>query len=115
MEVIEKRLRVYLEPDGRAPFAEWIRSLHDRVIRQKIQARLARVRLGNLGTVRPVGEGVTEFIIAYGPGYRLYFGQDGEKIIILLVGGDKKSQQRDIKRAKEYWHDYKKEKKTIDY
>ena len=77
--------------------------------------RLVRVRLGNLGTVRSVGEGISELVIDYGPGYRVYFGCEGVQIIILLLAGDKRSQDKDIKRAKEYWYDYKKQKKTADY
>lgn len=64
--------------------------------------------------MRSVGEGVSELVIDYGPGYRVYFSKIGDEIVILLLGGDKSTQDKDIKRAKEYWHDYKEQKKTAD-
>ena len=115
MEVIEKILRVYIDPSGQIPFAVWLRSLRDERARQKIQVRLGRVRLGNFGVVRPVGEGISELVIDYGPGYRIYFNQTGDEIVILLLGGDKSTQDNDIRRAKEYWYDYKEQKKTDNY
>ena len=69
--------------------------------------RLERVRLGNLGDWKAVGEGVSELRIEAGPGYRVYYGQDGKSIVILLCGGSKATQTRDIKHAKLYWQDYK--------
>jgi putative addiction module killer protein len=72
----------------------------------KIEQRLDRLRLGNLGNFRSVGEGVCELKIDYGPGYRVYFGQVGTTIVLLLCGGDKSTQDRDIRKAKEYWIDY---------
>ncbi len=74
--------------------------------RAKIRVRLDRVRLGNLGDNRPVGEGVRELRIDYGPGYRVYFALDGTRVILLLLGGDKSSQEKDIAQAKEYWRDH---------
>jgi len=75
-------------------------------VRALIRKRLNRVRMGNLGDCRSVGDGVKELRIAFGPGYRVYFGEDGETIVVLLCGGDKSSQEADIRRAKEYWIDY---------
>ena len=69
--------------------------------------RLERIKLGNLGDFRSVGEGVCELRIDYGPGYRIYFGQIGNIIVILLLGGDKSTQNRDIRKAIEYWKDYR--------
>jgi putative addiction module killer protein len=83
-------------------------SLRDKRARAKIRTRIGRVRLENLGKCEPVGGGVLELKIDYGPGYRVYFGQVGTKLVILLCGGDKSSQAEDIRRAIEYWEDYKK-------
>jgi putative addiction module killer protein len=81
-------------------FDEWIRALRDQRARAKVQARILRLALGNPGDVRPVGEGISEMRIDYGPGYRLYFVAIGKKLVVLLCGGDKTSQQRDIDSAK---------------
>jgi len=108
MEVSEKQVENYVRPDGRCPFDDWMDSLRDQRARGKIHTRIARVRLGNLGECKPVGDGVLELIIDYGPGYRIYFGQVGPKLVILLCGGDKSSQSEDIRKAIEYWEDYKK-------
>lgn len=78
----------------------------------KIEKRLKRVQAGNLGDYRSVGEGVFEFKINYGPGYRIYFGQIGTIIILILCGGDKSTQQQDIQTAKEYWEDYERRENT---
>ena len=80
--------------------------LTDRRVRARIEARLARVAAGNLGDVEPVGEGVLELRIDWGPGYRVYFSRVGHVIVLLLCGGDKRTQQKDIKRAKAYFEDY---------
>lgn len=82
-------------------FREWLEKLRDRKAAAKIAARLARLELGNFGDAEPVGEGVSELRIHYGPGYRAYLVQRGEVLVIVLCGGDKSSQDRDIKRAKE--------------
>lgn len=83
------------------PFREWLENLRDRKAAAKIAARLARLELGNFGDAEPVGEGVTELRIHFGPGYRVYVVQRGEVLVVVLCGGDKSSQDRDIKRAKE--------------
>ena len=74
--------------------------------RQRVRTRINRLRLGNFGDHQPVGDGVCELRIDYGPGYRVYYGRDGAEIVILLIGGDKRTQDRDIETAKEYWADY---------
>ncbi len=81
-------------------FDKWLGSLRDARAISRINARLRQVSLGNLGDVAPVGEGVSEMRIFYGPGYRVYFIREGQALVVLLCGGDKSSQQRDIKRAK---------------
>ena len=107
METQKKEIREYLRPDGRCPFRNWIRSLKDVNARARIRVRINRIRLGNFGDCKSVGSGVSEFRIDYGPGYRVYFGRVGEKLVLLLCGGSKKNQEKDIKLAKEYWFDYK--------
>ena len=108
MEVSEKQVESYVRSDGACPFDDWRDSLRDHRARAVIRTRIGRVRLGNLGNCEPVGSGVLELKIDYGPGYRVYFGQVGTKLVILLCGGDKSSQSEDIRKAIEYWEDYKK-------
>jgi len=108
MEVAEKQVENYVRSDGSCPFEDWMTSLRDQQARARIRTRIARIRLGNLGNCEPVGGGVLELKIDYGPGYRVYFGQVGTKLVILLCGEDKSSQSEDIKKAIEYWEDYKK-------
>lgn len=82
-------------------FASWLRDLRDDRARAKIAIRIDRLALGNPGKVKPVGEGVSELKIDYGPGYRVYFKQHGDELVILLCGGDKSTQDKDIVKAKE--------------
>jgi putative addiction module killer protein len=110
MEARERQVRIYVAPDGRTPFLRWLTTLRDQRAKQKIEARIGRVRLGNFGQARGVGEGVLELKVDYGPGYRVYFGQDGADLVILLCGGDKSTQNADIRQAKTYWAQYQKEK-----
>lgn len=80
-------------------FAKWLDGLRDLRARARVQVRIERLAAGNPGDVRPVGEGVSELRIDYGPGYRVYYKQEGWKLVILLAGGDKRSQASDIDRA----------------
>ena len=82
-------------------FSKWLRELRDRQTRARIQTRIDRLQLGLAGDVKPVGEGVSELRIDYGPGYRVYFIRRGRELVILLAGGDKRTQDRDIKTAME--------------
>ena len=100
-------IRYYQSTEGKQPFTEWLQGLRDQQARARIQARLARVAVGNFGDIEPVGEGVMELRIDWGPGYRVYFGRLGQVIVLLLIGGDKRTQQKDIQRAKECFEDYK--------
>jgi putative addiction module killer protein len=102
----------YQTAAGERPFVEWLAGLTDRQARARIEARLARVAAGNLGDVEPVGEGVMELRVDWGPGYRVYYSRIGQLIVLLLTGGDKRTQQEDIKRAKDYLRDYKARSKS---
>ncbi|QEG37913.1 type II toxin-antitoxin system RelE/ParE family toxin [Bythopirellula goksoeyrii] len=110
MDAQEQRIRIYHTREGKRPFSKWFAKLRDRRAQQRIDARLTRVALGNFGDCKPVGEGVLELRIDYGPGYRVYLGRDGEELVILLTGGDKSKQSRDIATARDYWADYKSRK-----
>jgi putative addiction module killer protein len=103
----ERELREYLTETGHNPFREWLHALRDQQARARIRVKLNRVRLGNLGDCKAVGEGVMEFRLDFGPGYRVYFGQAGDVMVILLCGGDKRTQTRDIAIAKQYWQSYR--------
>ena len=107
MEAYPRRLIFYLTDNGWSPFKEWLDSLKDVKGRAKIRVRLDRVRLGNFEDYQGVEEGVQELRIDYGPGYRVYYGQDDEAIVVLLCGRDKSSQSNDIDLAKQYWKDYR--------
>jgi putative addiction module killer protein len=105
--ITTRELLAYRTREGRTPFNEWLDELEDQNLVARILARLARVRQGNLGDCKSVGEGVSELRVDYGPGYRVYFAQKGQTLVILLCGGDKRTQEKDIQRAKQYWHDFK--------
>jgi len=102
-----KNLLNYLTPLGKVPFLEWLNSLKDPSIRLRIRHRLDRLVLGNFGDHKAVGDGVSELKLAFGSGYRIYLAEQDRDIIILLCGGDKKSQSKDIKTAKMYWKELK--------
>ena len=99
-------VRYYLASNGSSPFADWFAEV-DAAARAKITVAIARMGQGNLSNVKSVGGGVLEYKIDFGPGYRVYFGRDGDVLIVLLTGGTKKRQQRDIKSAIAFWADYK--------
>jgi putative addiction module killer protein len=97
----------YITEDGENPFHKWLNLLKDRAARARIRVRLNRLRLGNFGDCKSIGKGVSELRVDYGPGYRVYYGKSETTIVILLCGGSKKSQAKDIKLAQEYWADFK--------
>src|SRR3990172_10439910 len=98
---------IYQFADKRKPFADWLEALKDRQARARIRTRIDRLALGNLGDHRVLDGGIVELRIDWGPGYRVYFARTGNAIVLLLCGGDKTTQQRDIERAKAYFQDYK--------
>ena len=102
-------VREYLDRGGRSPFAAWSDRLN-REAAAKVAVALARMQQGNLSSARSVGSGVFEHRIDFGPGYRIYFGKDGDRLVILVGGGTKKGQQQDIHTALARWQDYKRRK-----
>lgn len=103
---MEVKIRLYTTSSGKSPFNDWLDSIKDKVTSSKVLLRIDRLKLGNLGDSKSVGEGVFELRIHYGPGIRVYYGRVGNKIILLLNGGDKGGQNRDILKAKEYYQDF---------
>src|SRR5271155_849473 len=104
-------IRYYLPRDGRSLFDGWFSRL-DQAARAKVTIAIARLGQGNLSNVKGVGEGVLDYRINFGPGYRVYFGRDGEVLVILLTGGTKRRQQRDIEEATAMWADYKQRRRA---
>jgi putative addiction module killer protein len=97
----------YLTPQGKCPFRDWFDNLSDIKTAAILERRITRLELGNFGNCEPVGAGLFEQKIDYGPGYRIYFGKTANKIILLLLGGDKSTQREDILKAQHYWQDFK--------
>jgi len=102
-------VREYLDTKGRSPYSAWFDNLNAEAA-AKIATAVTRISLGNFSNVEGVGHGVFEYKLDFGPGYRVYFGKDGETLVILLGGGTKKRQQRDIEAALANWQDYKRRK-----
>jgi putative addiction module killer protein len=102
------KIIIYSTSTGKEPYSEWEERL-DKMTMAIVKNRLDRVRLGNFGdaTLMKGGEGIWELRMDFGPGYRIYFGKSTTNVIVLLVGGNKKNQSRDIAKAKQYWADYK--------
>lgn len=98
---------MYEDEHGNEPFSEWFKGLKDIKGKERIGTRIRRLSEGLYGDSEPVGEGVSELRLFFGPGYRVYFGEEANNIVILLCGGDKSSQKRDIQTAKGYWKEYK--------
>lgn len=105
--ITPKEVVAFRAQNGQVPFEDWLDDLNDKRAVARILARLARVRQGNLGDCKTVGDGVAELRVDYGPGYRVYFGQRGNTLVVLLCGGDKRTQERDIRLAKQFWQEYK--------
>ncbi|MBI3089545.1 MAG: type II toxin-antitoxin system RelE/ParE family toxin [Candidatus Tectomicrobia bacterium] len=103
-------VREYLDQKGASPYEKWFDSLSARAA-AKVAVAVTRMGQGNFSTIKGVGGGVLECRIDFGPGWRVYFGKDGDRLVILLGGGTKKRQQRDIDAARTYWQDYRRRKK----
>lgn len=102
-EIKSRKIRYYQTKTCETPYKEWFDGLKDSKARHRIRARLDRVELGNLGDYKVLSDGVSELKFTFGPGYRIYFGEQDDYYIILLCGGDKSSQKKDIATAKQYW------------
>lgn len=111
MEVRRREPNYFEEAKGRYPYREWLLSLKDPAAIARLDIRLTKLTMGNFGKWRPVGEGVIELKEDFGPGYRIYVAEDGPVVVVILCGGDKRSQTADIQRAKEYWRIYKSRKR----
>lgn len=101
----------YLTTEGFDPFDRWLRRQNAEV-RARVQTRIDRVELGNFGNHHSVGRGVSELRLDFGPGYRVYYGRDGADLVVLLGGGDKRRQQRDIQQAQAHWNEYQQEQRN---
>ena len=103
-------VREYLAADGSSPYAKWFNALNAPAA-AKVAIAITRMAQGNLSNAKSVGGGIQEYRIDFGPGYRIYFGRDGDRLVILLGGGTKKRQQDDIHRTQNLWSDYRRRKK----
>ena len=101
-----KQVLIYADEIENEPFMQWLNALRDKIARTRILVRLRRLEQGNLGDCKSVGDGVSELRLFFGAGYRVYFGEEGDTIIVLLLGGDKSKQTQDIEKAKAYWQEY---------
>lgn len=106
-EVILKEVEIYETRDGKKPFQQWFDSLYDLRLCRAVMRRVDRMSLGNFGDHRALGEGLFELRIHEGPGLRIYYGRFGNRVVIVLSGGDKSKQLKDIHRAHMYWREYR--------
>ena len=105
-------VRRYRTAAGREPFTEWLFRLRDRQAQARILVRIERLETGNFGDCKFLRDGVHELRVDWGPGYRVYFGRDGQTVVVLLLGGDKRKQDADIRKAVELWQEYGERKKA---
>lgn len=102
----------YLTDDGHDCFKEWLANLADRQARARVVVRIQRMAAGNFGDCKPIADGVWELRIDHGPGYRVYYARAGAKLILILIGGDKRKQQAEIETALEYWKNWNRRNET---
>ncbi len=100
-----KTVIIYADENGTEPFTTWLEGLRDPLVRRRILVRLRRVEQGNYGDYKTVQDGVYELRFTFGPGYRVYFGEDGDTLVVVLGGGDKSTQSKDIEKAKACWRE----------
>ena len=105
--LVQYEIEIYKSARGKCPFSKWLRDLADIKARARIKVRLDRLKLGNFGDCESLGDGVSELKMDFGPGYRVYFGKTGNQCVLLLCGGSKRTQSKNIEKAKEYFEDYK--------
>ena len=108
MQTQERIIRIYQSANGKAPFEDWIQNLKDKKAKAILFQRIDRIRLGNFGDCKSLGSGVYELRVSWGPGFRIYYGLEGRSIVLLLCGGDKSSQKKDISRAYQLWKEFRK-------
>ena len=106
MPPTSKTIVIYRTKSNHEPFVDWLNNIKDSRIRRRIIRRILRLEEGNYGDFKAVGDGVLELRLFFGPGYRIYFGEIGDEVVLLLLGGIKDSQSRDISKAKAYWQDF---------
>ena len=111
MEAKSRELHYFELAKGRYPYREWLLSLKNTTVVARLDVRLTKLTMGNFGNWRPVGAGVIELKEDFGPGYRIYVGEDRPVLVVILCGGDKSSQAADIHRAKEFWEIHKTKKR----
>ena len=102
-----KQIRIYQSANGKQPFTDWMKKLKDKTAMAQVNNRIRRLSIGQRGDFKRVGSGVYELRIHYGPGYRVYFSEYKGAVVLLLLGGDKGTQKKDIKQAISYWEDFK--------
>ena len=107
MQAENRQLEIYQTPEGKVPYLDWLASVKDKVTKARIVNGITKMEAGNFGVSESVGSGVFELKLNFGPGYRVYYALEDERIILLLLGGSKKGQQGDIHNAKEYLRDYR--------
>lgn len=107
---MKNEITIFYVAEDKAPFLEWLNSL-DKKTQFRILQRIERVKYGNYGDFKKIDISLYELRFFFGSGYRVYYGKDGDKVILILSGGDKKSQKKDISKAKEYWRLYNEQKK----
>jgi putative addiction module killer protein len=105
-EAKPREIELYVTPDGKIPFSEWLALVKDSRLKTEVRNRLDRLLLGNFGDHKSVGDDVYELRIRYGAGYRIYYAEAEGKVVVLLCAGDKSTQEEDVKTAKAYWKDY---------